>query len=106
MTILLLAGVAIAAITAFKRTPEGVHAAQGETALGGMRREVSVLFELAKAAWMLIEALLFITGIRQATPTAPVTPAKGHQSPPTTAKSPPPNVPFGGTVADDVPAGT
>lgn len=101
MTILLLAGAALAALAAFRRAPEGAAATEGETTLGGMRREVSVLFELAKAAWMLIEALLFVTGIRQATPSSPHTP--------TTARPPGqrvPQPPFGTTPAADVVAGT
>lgn len=70
MTILLLAGAALAAVAAFRKTPEGQQATEGETTMVKVRRSTSVVLALAEAVWTVLDALMFITG-RRVTPVNP-----------------------------------
>lgn len=66
MTIIALAAAALAAITAFTRTPEGVASTGGDTSLVKIRRSTSVVLALAEGLWTLLDALAFVTGRRVA----------------------------------------
>jgi len=94
MTILLLAAAALAALAAFRSSPEGVAATVGDTTIVRVRRSTSVVLALAEATWTVLDALTLVTGRRA----APVVAAQRAPGALISRGSPP----FGRTPADDV----
>ena len=66
MTILMIAAAAIGAVAAFRKTPEGQEATEGQTALTGVRRSTSVVLAIAEAVWAVLDALSMLTRPRAA----------------------------------------
>lgn len=93
MTIIALAAAALGAVLAFRRTPEGQAATEGETAMTRMRRSTSVVLAVAEALWTILDALTMITG-RRVTPVA----VGSAKSGPTALRTPG----FGSQPASDV----
>lgn len=63
-TILALAAAALAAVAAFRKTPEGQAATEGDSTMNKVRRSTSVVLALAEALWTILDALTFVTGRR------------------------------------------
>lgn len=95
MTIIALAAAALGAVMAFRKTPEGQAAAEGETTLTRIRRSTSVVLALAEALWTVLDALTMLTG-RRVTPVTVGT--NGARSGSTTLRTPN----FGSQTASDV----
>lgn len=64
MTILLLAGAALAALAAFRRSPEGESATANDTKIVAIRRSTSIVLAFAEALWTILDALVLVTGRR------------------------------------------
>lgn len=98
MTVLLLAGAALAALAAFRGSPEGITATADDTPLVRIRRSTSVVLALSEALWTILDALVLVTGRR----VAPV--VAGQRSPSALVARGTPT--FGSQAASDVPVGS
>lgn len=94
MTIIALAAAALGAVLAFRKTPEGQAATEGETTLTKVRRSTSVVLAFAEALWTILDALTMITGRR----VTPVVAGNGAKSGSTSLRTPN----FGSQPASDV----
>jgi hypothetical protein len=95
MTVVLLALAALAALAAFRRSPEGVASTEGDTSLVRVRRSTSVVLALAESTWTILDALVLVTGRRVSTTNA-------AQRTPASLIARGGTPPFGSTPADDV----